>query len=103
MNERLLLFLGVLALFLIAIVLAFRPMPIHQSDIPNVSAEIETPPVITPLGNDRFMVTDVDPSGWRGRYIVISLASGKPQVVAEGNWKPLLFPAPQEAKNKHIK
>jgi len=95
MNERSLLFLGVLALFLIAIVLALRP-------IPQSSAAVETPapPVITTLGNDRFMVTVVDPSDSQGRYIVISLASGKPQVVAEGNWKPLLFAAPQEAKNK---
>ncbi|AFV11957.1 hypothetical protein Tph_c17540 [Thermacetogenium phaeum DSM 12270] len=100
MNERWLLFLGVLALFLIAIVLAFRPIP--QSDT-SAAVEIPAPPVITPLGNDRFMVTVVDPSDSQGRYIVISLASGKPQVVAEGDWKPLLFAAPQEAKNKHIK
>lgn len=44
------------------------------------------------------MVTDVDPARWQGRYIVISVASGEPRVVAEGNWKPLLFPEPQKAK-----
>lgn len=97
MSERSLLFLGVLALFLIAIVLASRPTPQPYT---SPAVEIRVPDVvITPLGDKRFMVTDVSRgSGYYGHYVVIDLASGKPEVVAEGNWKPFLFSEPWGAE-----
>ena len=88
MNDRVLLFLGVLGFFAVALALLLRPVP---QPVNPVVVEIPTSPIITSLGNDRFMVTNVNPkSGEQGRYIVISLTSEKPQVLAEGNWGSLL-------------
>jgi len=93
MIDRILLALGVLGLFAIAIALMLIPAPSTVTVEPVRQIEVLTsvPPTITILDNERFMVTNVNPrSGQQGHYVVISLASGEPQVVAEGNWRPLL-------------
>lgn len=89
MDQKLVMFLlGFVAALLFALVLRQAPTPMPQPPALELTDDGIT---FVPMGTDRFLVTNRNSkSGHYGRFVIISVASGKVEVVAQGNWKPLL-------------